>query len=90
MYTQINDSVKASDTAARVVDAVAPTVQRTANRVVDATHTLAHAAATGLEKLSDRREAAVGACRDTVTASPLRAVGVAVVAGLVIGALLRR
>ena len=90
MQTQVNDSVKESDTATRIVEAVAPAVQSKANRLVEVTHSLAHAAVDGLDKLSDHRQAALGACRDTVVANPLRAVGAAVLAGLVLGALMRR
>ena len=89
MKTQVNDTVKNADIN-RIVDAVAPAIQGTANRLVETTHTLAHAAADGLEKLSDRRQAALGVCRDSVVAHPVRALGVAVLAGLLLGALMRR
>jgi ElaB/YqjD/DUF883 family membrane-anchored ribosome-binding protein len=89
MKTMLND-IKNTDIANRIVDAVAPAVQGTANRVVETTQTLAQAAADGLDKLSDRRQAALGACRDTVLAHPVGALGVAVLAGLLLGALMRK
>lgn len=89
MKTTLND-IKSTDIANRIVDAVTPAVQGTANRVAETTQTLAQAAADGLEKLSDRRQAAVGACRDTMLAHPVSALGVAVLAGLLLGALMRK
>ena len=90
MKTYANEAVKSSDTAARIVEKVAPAAQGTADRLVEATHTLADAAAHGIETLSHRRDDALGACRDAVAARPLGAIGVAVLAGLVLGALLRK
>lgn len=90
MNTYANEAAKSSDTAARIVEKVVPAVQGTVDRVVEATHTLADAATRGIETLSHRRDAAIGAVRDAVVARPLGAIGVAVLAGLVLGALLRR
>jgi ElaB/YqjD/DUF883 family membrane-anchored ribosome-binding protein len=90
MQPQVNDSAKTSDGINRIADAVAPAVQDAADGAVRATYALADAADQGLDTLSDRREAAVEACRDAIVARPLSAIGVAALAGLVIGALLRR
>jgi ElaB/YqjD/DUF883 family membrane-anchored ribosome-binding protein len=90
MKSQVKALLENSETATRAVDTVAPAIQSAAQRVAEAKHKLADAAARGLDTLSERRHAAVGACRDTVVARPLRAVGVAVIAGIVLGALLRR
>lgn len=90
MSTHANEAVKISDTAARLVEKVVPAVQGTADRVVEATHTLADGAARGIATLSHRRDAALGSVREVVLARPLGAIGVAVLAGLLLGALLRR
>lgn len=77
-------------TASQFVEAVKPAVERTAERVVEASGAVANAVGTGIDALAQRRQIMLGAVRDTVTASPLRAVGITLFAGLVIGLLMRR
>lgn len=90
MQTHAHDTKHDQGTAGQFAEAVTPAVERTANRLVEATQALAHAAGNGLDALSDRRQAALGACRDAVVANPLRAVGATLLAGLALGLLMRK
>ena len=76
--------------ATPLVEAVTPVVERTANRLTDGIHSLARRVNDGAEVFSKRRLAATGAVRDAVTAHPMRAIGMTLIAGLALGFFVRR
>ena len=76
--------------ATPLVDAITPVVERTANRVTDGIHSIARTMNRSAGVFSERRLAATGAVRDAVTAHPMRAIGMTLLAGLALGFFVRR
>ena len=81
---------QAEGIATPLVEAVTPVVERTANRLTDSIHSLARTVNDGAEVISERRLAATGAVRDAVANHPMRAIGMTLLAGLVLGLFMRR
>ncbi len=82
--------LKNDEAVAPLVEAITPAVERTANRVVDAVRSLVETVSHGVDALAEQRQGAATAVRDAVTANPMRAIGVTLAAGLVLGLFMRK